>query len=1490
VDVVAFTYGASDGSQAQAEGDRVPRFGAIDTSTGNVVVRDPVRTRINTVTNVGQASAGSPYYITGASFASIADQFFTSLYFSQPIGSAGTLVGQLDLDSDRSLDTGDIPMRGAIQDGTGVPSFGGDTSLWFRLGGIEGALIHLEHDQSYDPFDDPDAVFGGQDNDGRWVISGNTLTLATSISTFDPFRIAFQGTNEVSLRLSTDNQGDMYARCTLTDELGTVTYDSLPRGLGVVDTATGQVIAPLALDQNQKQWVTPLPLGNLPATDFIEVDAEVVGGNLVVKGVLRQLPVDDTSIDYWILLDTDNNPNFGKVINGKVTADYVVTITTELGQSAFIRTASIRNPDGTTVSHDTWINVQAQAIESPLPGSFTVTIPLNELKSVGPQLRLLVASVVDPLYTAGFIVPQDMAPYSIAPNGMVTYFPLTIPTGGNSATMQISSAMPTETNSGTGSDNISVSQQAANLLRVTDKNAAFNAADTSASDSATTSGTPISSSGQKINSVPAQVSGDTVAVSDGAPLVNLDAMTQAVVARSQDSGKILSANTSPQTSSVAPTEGTSGTKAARIPLNPAASNVTLVSPTTLTYQDVDGDIVTVRFSKPVLTSTALASAVFHFDTGSVNGNDTAGQQLQTIDLTQLPTIGGTSVASGISLTITARRSKAGGDGLVDVGFINATGIDLGAVLVEGDLGRIDAGDANTATAGLQSLTVQSLGQLGTTTQASGGSLESDILGPLGSLAVQTNVVGALVQASGGTNGVDGKIGTIFVGGSLIGDKGDNSGSIFSTGDMGPVTIQGDVRGGAGSDSGQVLSGGTLAGVIVGGSLIGGSGFSSGAISSLVNMGPVTIHGDVQGGASTGSGIILSGGTLAGAIVGGALVGGSGNLSGSVSSLGDMGSVTIHRDVSGGDGIGAGLILSGGTLAGVTVGGSLIGGSGNASGMIFSLVNMGPVTIHGDVQGGTGFYHLGQIFSGGTLAGVTVDGALIGGTGTSSGAIASLRDMGPVDIHDDVRGGAGTGSGLILSGGKLAGVTVDGALLGGKGNASGLVFSIGDMGPVMIHGDARGGDGNSSGEIFSGGTLASVTVGGALVGGSSTHSGSIISLGAMGPVAIHDDLSGGAGNSSGEIFSNATLAGVTVDGALIGGTGTSSGSISSRGDMGSVDIHGDVLGGDGSDPFGQIASGGTLKSVSVGGSLLGGTGDSSGTIFSLVNMGPVKIHGDVLGGAGADSGQVFSEGTVAGVTMGGSLVGGTGDSSGTIFSLGDMGPVTIRGDVLGGSVSGTASLTNSGAILSFGRIDRVTIGGSVIAGRNTGAGTLTNSGAIRAAFDLGPISVGGSLVGNRTNLVVISARGPAKVPPGATTDVAIDSLNVRGGVQFTNILAGYDIFGTPVNAAAQIGKVRVGGTWVASNLVAGAVSGPNGFGSGDTLIGTSDVPGVHSQIGPIVIRGQVVGDVSSDKHYGFVAEEVVSLTVGHTPISLKPGINNDYLVPVDKAGKVTVNEV
>src|SRR5262245_30951417 len=152
---------------------------------------------------------------------------------------------------------------------------------------------------------------------------------------------------------------------------------------------------------------------------------------------------------------------------------------------------------------------------------------------------------------------------------------------------------------------------------------------------------------------------------------------------------------------------------------------TLVNPNTLTYRDVDGDAVTVTSSNPIFSAGTINN-VFHFDTGTVDGSNLTAQQLQLIDLT------GVSAAQGTNLTIKAVRNKAThGNGQVNVGHIDATGIDLGQVQIVGDLGAIDAGDADTSTPGLVSLSVRSIGRLGTSTQASGGDLQSDIVGKLG---------------------------------------------------------------------------------------------------------------------------------------------------------------------------------------------------------------------------------------------------------------------------------------------------------------------------------------------------------------------------------------------------------------------------------------------------------------------------------------------------------------------------------------------------------------------------------------------------------------------------------------------------------------------------------------------------------------------------------------------------------------------------------------
>ena len=129
---------------------------------------------------------------------------------------------------------------------------------------------------------------------------------------------------------------------------------------------------------------------------------------------------------------------------------------------------------------------------------------------------------------------------------------------------------------------------------------------------------------------------------------------------------------------------------------------TLIGSTKFTYQDVDGDNVTVTFSKPILN---LGNIDALFGAGFVNGSNTTPQQLTIIDLTSVG-----APASGTSITLTAVRSPvSGGDGLAAVGQLLATGIDLGAVSIDGDLAKIVAGDATTGTSGLKRLTAQSLG-------------------------------------------------------------------------------------------------------------------------------------------------------------------------------------------------------------------------------------------------------------------------------------------------------------------------------------------------------------------------------------------------------------------------------------------------------------------------------------------------------------------------------------------------------------------------------------------------------------------------------------------------------------------------------------------------------------------------------------------------------------------------------------------------------------
>ncbi|MEA3188220.1 MAG: hypothetical protein QOD99_2050, partial [Chthoniobacter sp.] len=180
---------------------------------------------------------------------------------------------------------------------------------------------------------------------------------------------------------------------------------------------------------------------------------------------------------------------------------------------------------------------------------------------------------------------------------------------------------------------------------------------------------------------------------------------------------------------------------------------TLLSPTTVTYTDKDGDAVLIKSSKPIFISASIADSILRFDTGSVNGSNATSQQLQTIDLT-FSAFGNTTgaqlraIASDTNLMVKTLPRLGVGNGQVDVGYIKAAlidsdnleffdNVDLGTVNIGGDLGRIDVGDSISDLA-LMTLTARSLGKT-TTQDPFDNGLQSNIFGGVGSIHVTGDV-------------------------------------------------------------------------------------------------------------------------------------------------------------------------------------------------------------------------------------------------------------------------------------------------------------------------------------------------------------------------------------------------------------------------------------------------------------------------------------------------------------------------------------------------------------------------------------------------------------------------------------------------------------------------------------------------------------------------------------------------------------------------------
>ncbi len=619
----------------------------------------------------------------------------------------------------------------------------------------------------------------------------------------------------------------------------------------------------------------------------------------------------------------------------------------------------------------------------------------------------------------------------------------------------------------------------------------------------------------------------------------------------------------------------------------------LIAGNTATYTDVDGDLVTIKTSAHDFSGSSFVAQTV----GMIGGFQL--QQLEMINLS-------TSQAHA-NITITAKPQIINGvrmgDGLANIGFIDASGIDLGTVTVHGDLAKIVAGDSDPAKPAVKALNVQSMGRFGTSTGSS--DLVSTFANGLGSLHVISDIVNETISATGPLSG---KIGSIFVGGSVEGSI-DNGGFIESTSDIGPVKIMGNLSSSTGLFSGTIKSGGKLASVYIGGSLIGGSvtnGGAFGQIVSALDMGPVKVMHDLQGGAGNDSALIHSYGKLASVYVGGSVVGGAGANSGGIASSQAMGPVTIKGDLFAGGGTDTGKISSGAMLSAVSIGGSIYGSAAaedttaQLSGQITALTGIGSVLVKGSVVGAAGSSSA-RITSSGDIASITIGQSLLGSSGVTSAQIGTSGKIGSVKIGGNVEGGSTSSAGAIYANGSLGPVFIAGSLIGGAGSNSGTVSTGGSIQSVLIGGDIRGGSAafNLCGAI-SGASIGSVTVVGNIVGGTASN---------IDPHAI-------------EVFG--TLGKLTVKGSIIGSSsvrvlitasGQTSPTATSDVAIGSIHVSGRVE--DTDIKAGYVFTSASYGDAGIGAVVVGGDWVASNLVAGAQNLGADGI----VGGTGANTDNI-----------------------------------------------------------------------------------------------------------------------------------------------------------------------------------------------------------------------------------------------------------------------------
>jgi autotransporter-associated beta strand protein len=772
-------------------------------------------------------------------------------------------------------------------------------------------------------------------------------------------------------------------------------------------------------------------------------------------------------------------------------------------------------------------------------------------------------------------------------------------------------------------------------------------------------------------------------------------------------------------------------------------NVTLSTDAkTATFTDRDGDLVTVKTTKG-----PFQQSDFRVIEAGVGG------QLQLINLTTHP-----DDFAGAGLTITAKPGPLGGNGFVNVGYLNAGGIDLGAVKIAGDLGRINAGTVggDVKVPALKSLDVASIGLLGKSTQAVGGNLTSVIQGTLAKLAVKGDVRDVDFDFNGAS---DGRLGSATIGGSVVATSGAAL-SITAEAGIGTVKILGDVR----ADSNiEIRSHAALGAVSIGGSISGSGGVTVAAFGQL----PAP---------ASGLDLAIKSLTVAGSVEKFVLTAGlnPNNTSGNADAA--IGSITV-----GGDWI-ASLVLAGvGTGNDFRVGtedDSKPFGIDRDNPKIFSRI--GSFTVKGQAFGtaaagdmfGVVAEQIGKAKVGGRTFAFKADTVTVQnheaffaaptgpGSGTESPVFDfTIRELGSTTPAGTITGGVNL---VISADGKTATFNdVDGDLVTVKRSVG--TFVAGNLTIVAGAGSGGGQLRQLTVSTAPGNAAVSVTITakpGPDGGNGFVNIGGISAIGVtLGSVTVAGDL----GQFEGGLSAGGTPGTAALTAHSIGALGLSTGATSDfsafTGGLGKLTVFGDVRDVD----LESFHTGEKWGAVSIAGALIGSR------LAGEDGIGSVKI-----GGSFHES-KISGEGPLGAIVIGGDLIGKVNDGF-TIFSFGQLispaagldvaiKSLTVKGSVENALVIvGTGFDVNRDASIGAISVGRSWLASNVLVGANIGQDTFAGT-----SDDTQAIPAGGG------NVRDVSTRFST-----------IASITIKG--QALGTAAAGDSFGI---VAEQIGKAKIG---------------------------------------------------------------------------------------------------